>query len=73
MITYNLQFVDMPRLIVHLDAMINWSTGADYLPGDILGHTPEKTELVCSFLELGGELDGDITIGAHLCRFVGLT
>lgn len=44
-----------------------------HLPGDILGQTPEKTVLLCSLLELGGELDGDITMGAHLCLLVGFT
>lgn len=36
------------------------------LPGDIFGQTPEKTELQLSLRVPGGELDGDITIGAHL-------
>lgn len=43
-----------------------------YLPGVSFGHISEKGEGLLSFLDVGGELDGETHIGTHLCRFEGL-
>lgn len=47
---------------------------SSYLPAVILGKTsPPKCGETYSDLELfGGELEGDMLIGVHLCLFVGL-